>query len=298
MKLVADVDKITSNLEILSTEVENFSTAISAYEGSNIDCPLEEISGTLSSYKSSIAEDLNKLNTSSHEYNTLVKDCCTDYKSNEENNRSISIETIEEIIANNKEITVDYQGNAASRLTGLPTTELASAGIINAKKTLEKYAGCNIADLSNEEFVEYIAAAALIDYERSGILPSVTLAQAILESGWGNHSIGNNVFGIKTGDNWTGKRINTLTSEQDADGSYHQQYDDFRDYDSVVDGVADHNDLLNTKNYAPVKEACKNGDPYEACRQLKKCRYATSHTYTEKLIALIDQYDLTQYDPK
>ena len=43
MKLVADVDTITSNLSPLSTAVEDYSTAVSTYDGASIDCPLEEI---------------------------------------------------------------------------------------------------------------------------------------------------------------------------------------------------------------------------------------------------------------
>lgn len=298
MKLVADVDKINSNLTSLSTEVDDFNKAVSTYNGASINCPVEEISGVLDSYKSSIGDDLEKLNTSSQEYKTLVEECCTDYKANEEKTQTINVDKIAEIISNNKDVTVDYKGNAASKLTGLPSTELTGTSLIEAQKVIEKYSKVNIADLSNEEFVEYIGAAAQIDYEKSGILPSVTLAQAILESGWGDSSIGNNVFGIKCGDGWTGKRINCATAEQAADGSYYGINADFRDYDSVVEGVGDHSDLLNKDLYASVKEACDNNDAYEACRQLQACGYATSHTYADKLISLIDQYDLRRFDPK
>ncbi len=74
MKLVADVDTITSNLNPLSTTIEDFNSAVSAYDGASINCSLEEVSGVLDSYKSSIGEDLNKINTSSHEYNTFVEE--------------------------------------------------------------------------------------------------------------------------------------------------------------------------------------------------------------------------------
>ena len=124
MKLVADVDTITSNLNPLSAEIDNFSSAVSSFDGASINCPVEEVSGVLDSYKSSISDDLNKLNTSSGEYKTLVTECCSEYKANEANTQSIDISCIDEIIKNSEEVVKDYKGNAASKLTGLPSTEI------------------------------------------------------------------------------------------------------------------------------------------------------------------------------
>jgi len=298
MKLVADVDTITSNLSPLTSSIEDYTSAVSAYDGASINCSLEEVSGILDSYKQSIGEDLNKINTSSHEYNDLVEDCCNEYKANEEKNQSISIDAINDIISKCADITVDYKGNAANKLTGLPTTELIGAELVKAKKIVEKYTGCDIEGLSNDEFLEYISAAAQIDYAESGVLPSVTIAQAICESGWGNSAIGNNLFGIKCGDGWTGKRRNCATAEQSAGGSYYNIRADFRDYDTLVEGIKDHSDLLHYDRYKPVLAACKNNDAYEACRQLKACGYATSHSYANTLISIIEDNNLTQYDPK
>ena len=124
MKLLADVDTITSNLSPLSISIEDFSSAISAFDGASINCSLSEVSGILDSYKSSISDDLNKLNTSSHEYNSLVEECCNEYKANEENIQDISAEKLKEIIKNCAEITSKYEGNAKIKLTGLPSTDL------------------------------------------------------------------------------------------------------------------------------------------------------------------------------
>ena len=128
MKLVADVDSISSNLNALSTEIESFSSAVSSYDGASINCSLEEVSGVLDSFKNAIGDELNKLNTSSHEYNTLVEECCNEYKANEEKTQSISIDSIDEIVKNNSDITFDYQGEAATKLTKIPSTEFASSG--------------------------------------------------------------------------------------------------------------------------------------------------------------------------
>ena len=95
-----------------------------------------------------------------------------------------------------------------------------------------------------------------------------------------------------------GKTIKKVTKEQDENGNEYTIVAEFKDYDSISDGVKDHNELLNKPWNKPVREACDNNDPYEACRQLYKCGYATSQDYSDELIAIIDEYNLTQYDPK
>ena len=82
MKLVADVDKIQSNLVSLSSSVEEFSSAVNSYNGASINCSLEEVSGILNDYKTSIGQDLSNLDTSSNEYKNLVDECCNEYKTN------------------------------------------------------------------------------------------------------------------------------------------------------------------------------------------------------------------------
>lgn len=298
MKLVVDINSVNSNVNTLSTEVEQFGSEASSFSSQTISCSLPEISGVIESYKSSIADDINKLNTSSNEFDTLVTECMSEYEANEANTKSISIEAIEQILSNYQDIAGGYEGSAAQRLTGLPSTELKGGTNVEAQKVVDKYSGRSLSDLSHDEFIEYIGAAAQLDYEQSGILPSVTMAQAICESGWGKHAIGNNIFGIKCGDSWTGKRINCKTGEQAANGSYYSINADFRDYDTLVEGITDHSNLLNKNLYKPVRQACDNNDAYEACRQLKACGYATSHSYADTLISIIDSNDLTRFDKK
>jgi flagellum-specific peptidoglycan hydrolase FlgJ len=143
------------------------------------------------------------------------------------------------------------------------------------------------------DFVNSLVEGAVQAYKKYGVLPSLTLAQAILESGWGVHSIGNNIFGIKAGSSWTGKRKNVKTSEQRSDGSYYQIYADFRDYDSVAESVEDHAKLLTNDRYKPVI-AAKNYR--EACVKVRECGYATSLEYANNLINIIEMYGLNQWD--
>ena len=170
--------------------------------------------------------------------------------------------------------------------------------IDKCNETIDKYKDRDVAELSNDEFVEYIAAGAQLAYLNDGILPSVTIAQAIEESGWGEKSIGKNLFGIKKSSDWKGKTIEKETQEQDPDGTYYTITAEFKDYDSIVDGINDHNKLLNESWFKPVREACDNNDPHEACRQLQECGYATELDYDDELISIIDYNNLTQYDPK
>ena len=121
MRLVADLDKIKSNIDSLSLGLDDFTSSLSTFNGTSINCTLTEISSVLESFKSSISDDLDKLNTSSHEYESLVRECCSEYQNNEENNQSIDISIIESIISNNPDITTNYDmKNAKEKLSTIP----------------------------------------------------------------------------------------------------------------------------------------------------------------------------------
>ena len=147
---------------------------------------------------------------------------------------------------------------------------------------------------NNLDFINRIKAGAVESYNKYGVLPSLTIAQAILESGWGKHSIGNNIFGIKAGSGWNGKVKRVKTSEQRSDGSYYQIYANFRDYDSVDESIIDHAKLLTGDRYKRVIAATNYKD---ACQAVRACGYATSLNYSKNLINIIEQYGLNQWDP-
>ena len=154
----------------------------------------------------------------------------------------------------------------------------------------------NPANLSGNqlEFVNSIINGAISAYKKYGVLPSLTLAQAILETGWGKSKIGNNIFGIKARESWTGKTKRVKTKEWE-NGHYKTITDTFRDYDSIEESIEDHAKLLTTKRYQAV---INSKDYKEACRTVKECGYATSPTYTKSLTDLVEKYGLNQYDPK
>lgn len=149
-----------------------------------------------------------------------------------------------------------------------------------------------VANLSQQEFIDSIKDGAIECYKKYHVLPSLTIAQAILESGWGKSAIGNNLFGIKAGSDWTGKTQTVGTSEYGSRGYYHIN-DTFRDYDSIDDSIEDHAKLLTNSRYDSVRAATNYKT---ACQEVQKDGYATSPTYANSLIKLIEQYNLDQWD--
>ena len=126
--------------------------------------------------------------------------------------------------------------------------------------------------------------------QRSGVPASITLAQGALESGDGNSRLarnGNNHFGIKCHNDWTGKKI-----YEDDDS----KNECFRKYPTVEDSYRDHSDYLRSKSrYAFLFELSVT-DYKGWARGLKKAGYATSPTYAEALIKIIEEHNLNLYD--
>lgn len=146
---------------------------------------------------------------------------------------------------------------------------------------------------SDNAFVNTIAPGAIETYNKYNILPSITIAQAILESGWGKHRVGNNVFGIKATSDWKGK-TKTATTTEYKNGKWVSEKATFRDYDSVADSLLDHAKLVGTNDrYAAVRSATNYKD---AAKALQSAGYATDPNYANKLINLIEQNKLDQYD--
>lgn len=166
------------------------------------------------------------------------------------------------------------------------------------------------ANMTISQFIETMGPIAQEDYHKSGVLASVTMAQAILESGWGKSTLaksGNNMFGMKTnlsGNTWVGSTwdgcscVNILTGEE-YNGKKVTIQAAFRKYSSVAQSVADHSAyLVNAKNGSANRYAGLT-DTKSYSQQLtiiKKGGYATSSTYVSQLSNLIVKYNLTRFD--
>lgn len=145
-------------------------------------------------------------------------------------------------------------------------------------------------------FIEDIKEYAIKDYYNSGILPSLTIAQAILESGWGKSTLatkGKNLFGIKA-TNWRGEKI-TLPTAEYINGQWITVQAEFRKYNNYGESIKDHSDLLQINRYARVRQS-KNY--IEGAKALKECGYATDPNYSRLLIQIIEENNLHIYDNK
>lgn len=123
-----------------------------------------------------------------------------------------------------------------------------------------------------------------------GIPASITLAQGILESGCGTGALSlkaNNHFGIKCHKEWTGPSV-----RHDDDSAQ----ECFRKYEHASESYRDHSLFLTSRSrYDGLFSLPK--DDYKAwARGLKAAGYATDPKYPDKLISLIERYQLNQYD--
>ena len=165
--------------------------------------------------------------------------------------------------------------------------------------------------LTEEQVLAKVGPLFTADQKKSGILASVSMAQFILESGYGKSELAlgaNNCFGMKkslSGNTWSGSVWDGVsiykkkTQEQKADGSYVTVTAEFRKYPNVDDSIADHSAyLLGAKNGEKFRY-----DGLKGCSDYKKAvqiindgGYATSLTYVEKLCSIVEKWKLTQYD--
>ena len=153
--------------------------------------------------------------------------------------------------------------------------------------------------MTPQEYLKNYAQYFVIAGEYDTIFPSVKIAQAALETGWGKHIVGNNLYGIKaTGETtpyWNGAFVTANTTEY-QNGSYQSQASKFRSYQSFSDSIRDHSYLINSlPRYSAVTTA---STPEEQARALKAAGYATDPQYAEKLISIINKYNLKKYDSK
>lgn len=166
-------------------------------------------------------------------------------------------------------------------------------------------------NMTNAEVIETVGPLFTADQRKSGVLASVSLAQFILESGYGKSELAvnaNNCFGMKTilsgntwsGSSWDGTSIYTkVTHEQNPDGSIYYISADFRSYKCVEDSIADHSAyLLGAMNGENLRYAGLKGctDYRQAIQIIKDGGYATSLTYVDKICSIIENWNLTQYD--
>lgn len=164
----------------------------------------------------------------------------------------------------------------------------------------ERYERTEVAQVPQSElFIDEIAPHAQAIQQQHNILPSIILGQAILESDWGQSQLAatyGNLFGIKAyGD---ADKVNLGTSEF-VDGEWIEIKADFRVYPNWQASMDDHALLFvngvdwNPNLYEGVIQA-KNYQ--EAAKALQDAGYATDPDYQQKIIGVIETYNLNKYD--
>lgn len=152
-----------------------------------------------------------------------------------------------------------------------------------------------------QAFVHRLAPYAQTLHANYGVLPSITLAQAILESDWGKSTLASeyhNLFGVKADANQAGR---SLTTSEYVNGQWKTVTARFRVYSDDYASMREHAVLLyqgtswNRGQYAAVIKAT---DYKTAAKALQTAGYATDPDYASKLIAIVQKYGLADYDTK
>ena len=155
-------------------------------------------------------------------------------------------------------------------------------------------------DQNQSHFLSAIKQGA-IDGAKQGVLPSITAAQAILESGWGSSELAmapnNNLFGIKDSEDWNGEIV-TVPTQEYVNGDYITVNAAFRKYTSWNDSVVDHAKFFTSTEWRKnnYRKVVNETDYRIAAQELKNAGYATDPSYAGKLISLIEAYKLYEWD--
>ncbi|MEW9697930.1 glycoside hydrolase family 73 protein [Paenibacillus sp. SI8] len=146
--------------------------------------------------------------------------------------------------------------------------------------------------MTRAEFIAQIAPYAEKDMAKTGVLASITIAQACLESANGSSAPGNNLFGIKGSGT-------TQATQEFINGEWVTIQAGFRAYEDWGGSITDHSAFL-TENGRYTRsgffDRCGERDYAGAARALQSAGYATDPNYAAKLIAIIEGSGLNKYD--
>lgn len=153
--------------------------------------------------------------------------------------------------------------------------------------------------MTKNEFLETVSKLVVEENNRRGnpLFSSVVIAQAICESAWGQSQImmkANAIFGIKAFSDWKGKVYNAKTQECYDGSNYTDIQACFRAYNNLQESISDYFDLI-TKSER-YRKACVANSPLECITAIKNGGYATSPTYINTIMSIINSNNLTKYD--
>lgn len=151
--------------------------------------------------------------------------------------------------------------------------------------------------MDREEFIQKVAGKVRKYAPLYGIgVHSPIIAQAIIESGWGDSVLAskyNNYFGLKCGSSWKGGSVNMATREEYKPGVMTNIRDNFRTYEDFDAGIRGYFEFISSSRYSNLKGVT---NPREYCEKIKSDGYATSSSYVDTLMKVIQNNNLTRFD--
>lgn len=148
--------------------------------------------------------------------------------------------------------------------------------------------------MDEQTFINKVKGGAVATMKKHGILASITIAQAILESGWGESQLtktANNLFGIKR---WGYPEFVTMPTTEYINGQPVEEQAEFRKYPSWDYSIADHTAfLLQNDRY---KNLIGVTDYKQVCSLIQQDGYATDPGYSSSLIEIIEDNELHAFD--
>ena len=273
------------------------------------DLIVRQLGGDDGTFKpSSILRNDGNLTPTNHA-NTLENDTTENTKSSQENKDKQHNSLVEKMLSDSNKIRPDidvpFAGNYSSQLiTSNPSINAASQFTLSdlEKRTTKKHTQLESVNISTpsislmfeqpEDFVSALIAPAQKVEQQLGVPFEVVIAQAALETGWGqkiikgqNGDSSNNLFNIKADSRWAGDKVtkDTLEFEQ---GAMVKKSEPFRTYQSLNDSVDDYINFLSTSER--YQEALQSSGNVEHFLQgLQKAGYATDPQYADKILGTL-----------
>lgn len=269
----------SSDMAVEVSEEPNYSETISSTIDSTTDSEIEETNPSTSEVSASTTPSESSIKEQTTDSSTLTG----------------------QIIVNEQQAQQTQNPKAAE-----PSEDLAEylPGVAETTEVEENYQFSVVKNQSTGEFIESISSFAQEIAWENELYASVMISQAILETGSGSSSLSSppnyNLFGVKG--SYEGKSVSFSTQEDNGSGSLYTITASFRKYPSYKESLEDYAKLLKNgidgnKNFYD-KTWKPNTESYKDVTTFLTGRYATDTKYGSKLNALIEAYDLTQYDAK
>ena len=273
---------VAAGLRVTREVVYSSSSSSSLNIEKNVSSQSENSSQSSSNVKSSSASSASVTNASSLQ--------------NHEPNKTVESSSTASSVASSSSSKSESSGSQSSVK---PEKQNLAVQTGPSEQDLQKQWAAEISSYPEnvQSFLNTIGPVAQQVAQENGIYASVMIAQAALESGWGNSALsteGHNLFGVKW--NGTGNYV-TMPTQEYYGGQWHTINAKFQSYNSYYDSLTGYAQLI--KNNFPNSTRANAATPQIAAANLKNGvygSYATDPNYANSLDRMISDYGLTRYD--